>query len=221
MTMPAQNVTLNSSENKDQLFERFARELPPETEALAREFKAFTFGRKSKTPLQLLHVVFLYCSLDKSLRETAANFTLLYEKITDSSIHERLRACQPWLKAVLRQMLPTLDENTPEDLHWWICDGSKIAALASKGVEYRLHAAINLRTLEIEQIGQPVGRGLVAGKVSLCPCSRQKSEETYARRKPCHETKPKHHILETLEDRPRTGSDRHSRRGMLERRAHA
>ena len=73
----------------DTLFEDLLQDLPPETTALAREFKAFVRAKKVKTPQQLLRVVFLYCGLDKSLRETAADFTLLYESITDSSIAER------------------------------------------------------------------------------------------------------------------------------------
>jgi hypothetical protein len=58
-------------------------------------------------PQQLLRVVFLYCGVDKSLRETAADFTLLYESITDSSIAERLAACRPWVQAMLAKMLQT------------------------------------------------------------------------------------------------------------------
>jgi len=68
---------------------------------MAREFKAFVRAKKVKTPQQLLRVVFLYCGVDKSLRETAADFTLLYEAITDSSIAERLAVCRPWMQAVL------------------------------------------------------------------------------------------------------------------------
>jgi hypothetical protein len=36
---------------------------------MAREFKAFVRAKKVKTPEQLLRVVFLYCGLDKPLRE--------------------------------------------------------------------------------------------------------------------------------------------------------
>src|SRR5215510_1021920 len=89
----------------DTLFEDLLQDLPPETMAMAREFKAFVRAKKVKTPQQLLRVVFLYCGVDKSLRETAADFTLLYESITDSSIAERLAACRPWVQAVLAKML--------------------------------------------------------------------------------------------------------------------
>src|SRR5918912_2532268 len=91
----------------DTLFEELLQDLPPETAQMAREFKAFVRAKKVKTPQHLLRVIFLYCGLDKSLRETAADFTLLYESITDSSIAARLAACRPWVQAVLAKMLHT------------------------------------------------------------------------------------------------------------------
>ena len=90
----------------DTLFEELLQDLPPETAQMAREFKAFVRAKKVKTPEQLLRVVFLYCGLDKSLREVAGTFTALYESITDQSVAERLRACGPWVQAMLRRMLP-------------------------------------------------------------------------------------------------------------------
>ena len=67
---------------------------------------AFVRAKKVKTPTQLLRVVFLYCGLDKPLREVAGIFTALHESITDQAVAERLRACGPWVKAMLPQMLP-------------------------------------------------------------------------------------------------------------------
>ena len=92
----------------DTLFEELLQDLPPETMQMAREFKAFVRAKKVKTPAQLLRVVFLYCGLDKPLREVAGIFTALYESITDQAVAERLRACGPWVKAMLRRMLPLL-----------------------------------------------------------------------------------------------------------------
>src|SRR2546422_3169318 len=90
----------------DTLFEELLQDLPAETGQMAREFKAFVRAKKVKTPEQLLRVVFLYCGLDKPLREVAGTFTALYESITDQSVAERLRACGPWVQAMLRRMLP-------------------------------------------------------------------------------------------------------------------
>ena len=71
------------------LFEDLVQDLPPETTAMAREFKAFGRAKQVKTPQKLLRLVFVSGGLDKSLRETAADCTLLYETITDSSMAAR------------------------------------------------------------------------------------------------------------------------------------
>src|SRR5438093_12802496 len=55
----------------DTLFEELLQDLPPEMAHMAREFKAFVRAKKVKTPEHLLRMVFLYCGLDKSLREVA------------------------------------------------------------------------------------------------------------------------------------------------------
>jgi hypothetical protein len=91
----------------DTVFEDLWQALPLETVSMAREFKAFVRAKKVKTPQQRLRMVFLYCGVDKSLRESAADFTLLYEAITASSIAERLAACRPWGQAGLANMRHT------------------------------------------------------------------------------------------------------------------
>ena len=105
----------------DTLFEELLQDLPPETMRMARDFKAFVRAKKVKTPAQLLRVVFLYCGLDKPLREVAGTFTALYESMTDQSVAERLRACGPWVKAMLlinaleyEQFLPSNMSTCPQ-----------------------------------------------------------------------------------------------------------
>lgn len=90
----------------DTHFDALLQDLPVDLVASAREFQAFTRARKIKTPQELLRVVLLYCGLDQSLRTVAGNLTLLEERITDSSVSSRLKACQPWVKALLSQLLP-------------------------------------------------------------------------------------------------------------------
>lgn len=51
-----------------------------------------------------MQVVMSYCGIDEVLRETAGSFTLLEERISDTAIHNRLKACVPWVKAVLTAM---------------------------------------------------------------------------------------------------------------------
>jgi hypothetical protein len=111
----------------DTAFERFLQELPADFRELAFEFKAFTRSRKIKTPEQLLQVVMNYCGVDLVLRETAGNFTLLEERISDTAIQKRLKACVPWVKALLGQM----------------------QGPGTKGTEHRLHLAVDLVRLEL------------------------------------------------------------------------
>ncbi|MDS4032084.1 MAG: hypothetical protein RKO66_18765 [Candidatus Contendobacter sp.] len=85
----------------DTTFERFLQELLEDFRELAFERKAFTRGRKIKTSKHPLQVVMNYRGIDRVLRETAGNFTLLEERISDTAIQKRLKACVPWVKALL------------------------------------------------------------------------------------------------------------------------
>jgi hypothetical protein len=137
----------------DTLFEELLQDLPAEVAELAREFKAFTRGRKIKTPQQLLRVVLLYCGVDQSLREVAGNLTLLGEQITDSSVITRLKACEPWVKALLKRMLPGLSELAlPAGYRFRVLDGSSIEGPGANGTWYRLHLSIDLCSLSFTEI---------------------------------------------------------------------
>ena len=139
--------------NPDTLFEELLQDLPPETAHMAREFKAFVRAKKVKTPEQLLRVVFLYCGLDKPLREVAGTFTALYESITDQSVAERLRACGPWVQAMLRRMLPLSPVGTlPAGFRFVVIDGSSIQAPGATGTDHRLHIAMDLVSLQFVEV---------------------------------------------------------------------
>jgi Transposase DDE domain len=149
----------------DTLFADLLQDLPSETVAMAREFKAFVRAKKVKTPQQLLRVVLLYCGVDKSLRETAADFTLLYESITDSSIAERLAACRPWVQAVLAKILHTNAVATlPTPWRFLVLDGSSVQGPGAQGTQYRLHICMDLVQLQFVSItvtDQHTGESLV------------------------------------------------------------
>lgn len=137
----------------DTLFEELLQDLPPETVPLAREFKAFVRAKKVKTPEHLLRLVLLYCGLDKSLREAAGTFTVLYESITDQSVAERLQACGPWVNALLRQMLPMSAVSArPEGLRFVVIDASSVQAPGAKGIDHRLHLAMDLVSLQFIEV---------------------------------------------------------------------
>jgi hypothetical protein len=139
--------------------------LPPEFKDLAIEFKSFTRGSKIKTVEELLRMVLLYCGLDLSFREVASNMTLLDERITDEAVRKRLKACQPWVKALLSNMLDSKNlDNLPSSFRFCAFDGSSIqasrqkffsktfASKAATGTDYRLHIGIDLVTLEFTHL---------------------------------------------------------------------
>ena len=137
----------------DTLFEELLQDLPSETVQMARTFKAFVRAKKVKTPAQLLRVVFLYCGLDKSLREVAGTFTALYASITDQAVAERLRACGPWVQALLRQMFPMATvESLPAGRRFVVLDASSIQAPGATGTDHRLHIAMDLVSLQFLKV---------------------------------------------------------------------
>jgi Transposase DDE domain len=166
----------------DTLFEELLQDLPPETAHMAREFKAFVRAKKVKTPEQLLRVVFLYGGLDKSLREVAGTVTALYEAITDQSVAERLRACGPWVQAMLRRMLPLSPVGTlPAGLRFVVIDASSIQAPGATGTDHRLHIVMDLLSLQfIEVLVSDVHTGETLKHFTLAPGDVAVADRGYA-----------------------------------------
>ena len=164
------------------LFEELLQDLPPETVQMAREFKAFVRAKKVKTPAQLLRVVFLYCGLDKSLREVAGTFTALYESMTDQAVAERLRACGPWVKAMLRRMLPLSAVDTlPQGRRFVVIDASSIQAPGATGTDHRLHIAMDWVSLQfLEVFVSDVHTGETLKHFTLAPGDVAVADRGYA-----------------------------------------
>jgi Transposase DDE domain len=166
----------------DTLFEELLQDLPPEMAHMAREFKAFVRAKKVKTPEHLLRMVFLYCGLDKSLREVAGTFTALYEAITDQSVAERLRACRPWVQALLRRMLPLAQGDTlPAGRRLVVIDASSIQAPGATGTDHRLHIAMDLLSLQfLEVLVSDVHTGETLKHFTLAPGDVALADRGYA-----------------------------------------
>jgi hypothetical protein len=140
-------------ENLDTTFEQLLQELPPDYRELAIEFKAFARSRKIKTPEQLLQVVMNYCGIDAGLRETAGTFTLLEERISDTAIHRRLKACGPWVKALLSRMMDAAVQPLAEGhLRFLVIDASTVQTPGATGTDYRVHLAIDLVRLHLVDV---------------------------------------------------------------------
>ena len=113
---------------------------PSETVPMARACKAFVRTKKVKPPQHLLRVVCLYCGVDQSLRDTAADGTLLAETMTDAALAERSAAGRPWGQAVLAQRLPPPAVATlPAPGRGRVIDGSPVQGPGAPGPQYRLH----------------------------------------------------------------------------------
>lgn len=132
-------------------FEEFLKELPPDYAEMAYEFKAFARARKIKSPAQLLQVAMLYCGLDQALRSTAGSFALLQERITDTAIHRRLKACGPWLKALLHALLPGT-QTALKSLRLLVIDGSSLQGPGAQGTDYRVHLAMDLTNMTLHAV---------------------------------------------------------------------
>jgi hypothetical protein len=136
------SFTQPPSLDPDTIFAELLKDLPPETEALAYQFQAFTRGRKIKTVAELLRLVLLFAGLDQSEREIAANVVLVrpeVEALSSEAVRGRLAACLPWLQALLpalvaRRALPPL----PAGVQLLVLDASDVVAPGQRGAHVAL-----------------------------------------------------------------------------------
>jgi Transposase DDE domain len=137
----------------EQEFEQFLHALPADWEVMMRNLGAFTYAGKIQSPQELLRALFLYGGPDQSLREVAGTLTLHAERITDQAVWKRFSRCAPFLKALVKRMLP-LDElpTVPQSLRFLACDGTTVQRPGATSSDYRLHLVINLVTLGLHEI---------------------------------------------------------------------
>jgi hypothetical protein len=129
----------------DTTFEQRLPERPPDYRRLAIEFKAFCRSPKIKTPEQWLPVVMSDCGMDTVLREPAGMFRLLEERISDTAIPRRVKACGPWVKALLSRMMDAAIQPVAEGHRRLLgIDGSTARSPGPIGAEYWVHLAIDL-----------------------------------------------------------------------------
>jgi Transposase DDE domain len=128
----------------DTTFGNIVQELPAGVAEMAREFRAFARGRAVKSPEELLRAVLLYCGLDYTLREVAANFTQIGWRLSDEAVRKRLSACEPWLAAMLQQMLPLPEVGIGRcGVRLLVVDGTTVQAPGATSSDYRIHLAWN------------------------------------------------------------------------------
>jgi hypothetical protein len=144
----------------DTAFNHVLQELPLDIVASAKDFDALVRARKVKDHSDLLRLIFLYSGVDLSLREVAANFTLLNEKITDQAVANRLKGCLAWLKAMVSKMYKVVPAELNLAWRLVVVDASHCSMPTKGGEQYRIHLAINLETLEIIELeATPISKG--------------------------------------------------------------
>ncbi len=145
-----------STPNPDSTFAELLQDLPSELLDLAREFKAFTRERKIKTPAQLFRAVMLFAGLNFTEREVATNLILIDPQInglSDQAVHRRLKACQPWLQALLGRLLDQQElMELPSGLRLLVVDATSIAAPGQKRATHRLHVVMELVSLQLVEV---------------------------------------------------------------------
>jgi hypothetical protein len=106
----------------------------------ARELEAFRRSRVVEDPTELMRAVLLYCGLDYSLREVAANFTRMGKRLSDEAVRKRLSGCEKWLEAMLQEMLPVRAKEAGAGVRRVILiDGTTIQAPGARTSDYRVH----------------------------------------------------------------------------------
>ncbi len=131
--MPSLSIANNT-------FLRVIQELPAGMMSRAQEYDAFRRSRVVKSPTELMRAVLLYCGLDYSLREVAANFTRMGSRLSDEAIRKRLSGCETWLEAMLREMLPVQTKEIKAEIRRLILiDGTTIQAPGARTSDYRVH----------------------------------------------------------------------------------
>jgi hypothetical protein len=90
------------------------------------------------------------------LREVAGPLTLPTERITAQAVWKHLQRCAPFLKALVKKMLP-LDAlpPMPQHLRFLACDGTTAQRPGTTSSDYRLHLVLNLVTLRLHDIQVP------------------------------------------------------------------
>lgn len=130
----------------DTLFRAWMQDLPEGWEAQACSLGAFVRARAVSSPAALLRLVFLFCGLGFSLRQTAAIHTALEAPLTDEAVRQRLHACLPWLRELLARLLPV---GTMSSTHGrlLVFDSTHVCGPGAKGGEWKVHFVLELASL--------------------------------------------------------------------------
>jgi hypothetical protein len=134
------NFKMSSLKIADSIFKKLLQEVPVGMDQMARESGAFSRSRAIGNPSELFRAVLLYCGLDYSLREVAANLTSYGERVSDEAVRKRLAGCERWLGAMLKEMLPSPKREIKGcSGRLVLVDTTSVQAPGAVTTDYRLH----------------------------------------------------------------------------------
>jgi hypothetical protein len=127
--------------------------LPSGWEAAARETKAFRRSRYMTEPDTVLRMLLLHAALDGGLRETVSLARSGgIADISQVALLKRLRTCGDWLSWIAQGLCDRqrLQLATSSPLRLRAVDSTSISGPASTGTDWRVHYAIDLKTLDCD-----------------------------------------------------------------------
>jgi len=133
--------------------------LPANWQAKATELGAIQRRLRNFPNVEsLLRVMLIHLADGCSLRETAVRASAgNMAKISDVALLKRLRSCGAWFQWMAKELATGMSLNVSED-HFLagrcirLIDGSSVCEPGATGSTWRLHYALNLRTLSCDEV---------------------------------------------------------------------
>ena len=132
--------------------------LPLGWQAKAVELGAVRRLRGFSSVETLLRVLLIHLADGCSLRETAGRARAGdLARVSDVALLKRLRGCGPWFQWMAQEMaagmsLPLADGSPLQGRSVRLMDGSTVSEPGATGSTWRLHYALNLRTLSCDEV---------------------------------------------------------------------
>ncbi len=132
--------------------------LPAHWQAKARELGAIRRLRGFASVEALLRVMLMHLADGCSLRETAVRARAgELAGVSDVALLKRLRGCGPWFQWMAQQLAaglqpPAAGEALPVGRRVRLVDGSVVCEPGATGSTWRLHYALDLRTLSCDEV---------------------------------------------------------------------
>ena len=128
--------------------------LPEGWQEKARECGALKFGRQFSSPEILLRVLLIYFCDGCSMRETVARASIAgLADVSDVALLKRVDKCGKWFRWMTENLIRQTSDVSPtlSNRRLLAVDGSLVKEPGPRPAEWRLHYAMDLRTLNCHQ----------------------------------------------------------------------